>query len=76
MAKQNVTDESGPSTGEDTEAGFVKGYQASTPESAMSPKQDSFYPYLAPGTNAVAMKKAWKGKPSLLPNGEGDDGSF
>ena len=76
MAKQNVTDESGPTTGDDSSAGFVKGYQASTPEAAMSPNRPSYEPYRAPGENAVAMKKAWKGRPSLLPNGEGDDGSF
>lgn len=77
MAKQNVTDESGPSSGADTtDSGFVKGYQASTPASAMSPDRPSWEPYRAPGENAVAMKKQWKGKPSFLPNGEGDDATF
>jgi hypothetical protein len=76
MAKPNVTDESPTAKGDDSSAGFVKGYQASTPEAANSPKRDSYEPYRAPGENAVALKKKWQGRPSLLPSGEGDDGAF
>ena len=57
-------------------AGFLKGYVASTPESANSPNRPSDQQYFAPGEAATAMKAAWKGKPTLLPNGEGDDATF
>jgi hypothetical protein len=76
MAKQNVTDESGPSTGDDSEPNFVQGYQATDPHAANSPNRPSNQEYYGPGSYAVAYKKAWKTKPGVLPNGEGDDGSF
>jgi hypothetical protein len=74
MAKQNVTDESGPTTGDDSEASFVKGYQASDPRDATTgrPGWDN---YGAPGDMTVPYKKFWSNKPRCFPNGAGDDGT-
>ena len=76
MAKQNVADESGSSTGDDTEASWVKGYEASDPKDANSPNRPSGQQYFGPGECATAYKAKWKDRPALLPNGEGDDGTL
>ena len=76
MARQTVTDE--PAATPETDAGdqssWLAGFVSSDPNSADTPNSNARY--FAPGEAAVAYKKAWKGRPCLLPNGEGDDGSF
>jgi hypothetical protein len=71
MARQNVTDESGPSTGEDTEAGFIKGYESTTPDAADAPNNPSWQDYGGPGEAATAYKAVWKNRPRTFPTGSG-----
>ena len=74
MARQNVTDEptSGPES--DPGTGWLSGYQASDPKDADT--KFSNKTYVAPCENAVGYKKMWDKRPSVFPNGEGDDGSL
>jgi hypothetical protein len=75
FTNKKVTDESGPSTGDDTGADFLTGYAASSPDSADAPHNPSWQDYGAPGEAATAYKAFWKTKPRVFPNGAGDDGT-
>ena len=72
--KQNVTDESGPSLGDDTEAGFTKGYDATTPDAANSPDYPGNQVYEGVGARAEAYKAHWKQKPGVFPYGTNSQG--
>jgi hypothetical protein len=76
MARETVTDEPGaaPETDSGDQSRWLAGFISSDPKRADTENSNSRY--YAPGYAAVAFKKAWKGRPLILPNGEGDDGSF
>lgn len=69
-----VADESGPSTGEDAGADFLKGYEASTPAASEAPNEPQNQVWEGIGARAEAYKAHWKTKPGLFPYGTNDEG--
>lgn len=60
--------------GEDLGADFLKGYDASTAESANAPNYPGNQVWEGVGARAEAYKAHWKNKPGLFPYGSNDEG--
>jgi hypothetical protein len=58
----------------ETNADWLKGYDASTAESADAPNYPGNQDYGGPGSSARAYKAHWKAKPHLFPYGTNDEG--
>ena len=71
----NVTDEPKSEPGGDSlGADFLKGYAASTTDSADAPDYPGNQVWAGPGSSAVAYKAHWKNKPPIFPYGSNDEG--
>jgi len=64
----------GPETPEDLGADFLKGYVASTPESADYAEYPGNQVWQPNGGSAITYKAHWKNKPKIFPYGTNDEG--